>query len=139
MNKNELAEFVARLPEHLRFFFHPPTDESDKAEYVKAMGEHLARVRQFEKELLAHGVRADRFLAEAGPTIEAALKSQARIESLEDGLLHAHADSAEAQHKLYKAGGILLKELEEENPFAAGVEDLRELLDEMAEDFPKEE
>ena len=67
------------------------------------------------------------------------VKSQARIESLEDGLLHAHADSAEAQHKLYKAGGKLLKELEEENPFAPGVEDLRELLDEMAEDFPKEE
>src|SRR5687767_3708141 len=67
MSEKELAEFVAKLPEHLRFFFEVPAEGLEAEEFFKWTRERLDKVRQHREELMAHGIAADSYLAEAEP------------------------------------------------------------------------
>lgn len=138
MNEQELAEFVARLPAHLRVFFEPPPEDLEPDAYVNALRERLDWVRRHREELLAHGVAADRFLADMAPKVEDLAARNAEVDLAEDRLLNAQADRADAEYSLFLALKQRFKAMEEENPFAPEVEELREQLEELAENFPKE-
>jgi hypothetical protein len=64
MNEKELAELMARLPEHLRFFFVQAPAGLDAEEFIRYSSDLFAKVRQHRDELIAHGIAADRFLAD---------------------------------------------------------------------------
>ncbi len=138
MDENELAEFVARLPAHLRFFFDPVPDDMEDDEAMQFMQERVAKVRKFREELMAHGVAADRFLADAEPQLADLDKICAKIDETEDKLLNARADLADAQLNLFRAMQQALAQMEEKAPFSPQTEELREELEEWAKIFPKE-
>jgi hypothetical protein len=138
MDEKEFAEFVARLPAHLRFFFDPLPKELEDEEVLQFMRERVARVRELRDEFIAHGVAADRFIAESEPKIAGLELANQEVDRLEDALLNARADLADAQYKLFRASEQALRRMEEEKPFDPQVQELREEIDEWAKHFPKE-
>jgi hypothetical protein len=138
MDEKEFAEFVARLPAHLRFFFDPLPPELEDEEVVKFMRERMERVRELRDEFIAHGVAADRFLAESEPKIADLELANQEVDKLEDALLNARADLADAQYNLFRASEQALRVMEEEKPFDPQTQELREEIDEWAKHFPKE-
>jgi len=139
MNKKELAEFVARLPAHLRFFFEPPPADLDAEELVKFANERFAKVRQYREELIAHGIAADRYISENEGHIRELEKANAKVAKAEDTYLTATADRADAEYKLFQEMKKALAQMEQEKPFDPQVQELREQLEEFAKQFPKEE
>ena len=138
LNEKELAEFVAKLPEHLRFFFEEPPEGLEDEELIAFMQTRLAKVREHFEELKAHGVAADRFLAEAEPTLEEAVQAVKAVEEHQDKLLHLHADVAEAQAHLVRTLLKAVRNAEEHNPFHPDLPEWREQLEELAKQYPKE-
>lgn len=138
MDEKELAEFVARLPAHLRFFFDPLPDDLEDEDFMEFMRQRTAQVREFRDELMAHGVAADRFLADAEPKLADLEKVCGEVDQAEDKLLNARADLADAQLNLFRELKKALAEMEEKAPFDPKTEELREELEEWAKIFPKE-
>jgi hypothetical protein len=138
MDDKELTEFVARLPAHLRFFFDPLPEDLEHEEFLEFMRARTTRVREFRDELMAHGVAADRFLADAEPKLADVEKVCAEVDQAEDKLLNARADLADAQYKLFCELKKALAHMEENAPFDPKTEELREELEEWAKIFPKE-
>lgn len=139
VNEKELAEFVAQLPKHLRFFFEAFPENLEGDEVLEYSRTRLAKVRQHRDELVAHGIAADRFIADMEPRIAAAEKSQAKVDQLEDKLLHARADLADAEYKMFRETEKLLKHMEEQAPFDPLTEQVREDVEEWRKHFPKDD
>jgi hypothetical protein len=93
MNEKELAEFIARLPEHLRFFFEEPPAGMDAEETIRFSRDRMAKVRRHREELIAHGIAADRFLAEAEAKVQDLEEKNTEADKAEDILLHAGGGS----------------------------------------------
>lgn len=138
MNEEELAKFIAGLPEHLRFFFVQPPDGMDDEGIIKFSRERIALTRLYRDELIAHGVTADAFLADMVPKIQDLEKACVAVDKAEDAALTARANLADAEYELFKQTKKWVESMEEEKPFDPAVQEWREQLDELAKNFPKE-
>ena len=138
MTPQELSDFIANLPVHLRFFFDPPPKNLEPEEFVTQTREHMAKVRQHRDELLAHGIDADRFLKNMEESVRELEASNDKVEKVEDELLNARADLADAEYDLFLTNRKALEKLEEEKPFDPRVQEVREQMDEWAKHFPRE-
>jgi hypothetical protein len=138
MNEEELAKFIAKLPEHLRFFFAQPPSGMEDEEFLKFSRERIAMTRLYRDELIAHGVKADAFLADMVPKLQDMEKACLDVEKAEDDLLMKRADLADAEYELFKQTKKWVESMEEEKPFDPAVQEWREQLDELAKNFPKD-
>ena len=138
MTEQELAEFIASLPAHLRFFFEKPPPGLEAEELLKYSRERLEKVRLHLDELLAHGIPADQFLHSLEEMVCDLEAKHADVERTEDTFLAATADKADAEYKLFCAARQVLGELLEANPFDPKVQEMRDHLEEWAKHFPKE-
>lgn len=138
MNEKELEKFIAGLPEHLRFFFVQPPEGMDAEEFLKFSREQVAMTRLYRDELIAHGVKADDFLANIVPKFQAAEQACLDVDKSENDLLTARANLADAEYNLFKLMKQGVESMEEEKPFDPAVQEWREQLDELAKNFPKE-
>jgi hypothetical protein len=138
MNEEELAKFIAKLPEHLRFFFAQPPSGMEDEEFLKFSRERIAMTRLYRDELIAHGITADAFLADMVPKLQGLEKACLDVDKTEDDLLTKRADLADAEYDLFKQLKQQVESMEEEKPFDPEVQASREQLDELAKNFPKD-
>ena len=138
MNEKELATFIARLPDHLRFFFEQPPKGLEAEELLAFSRERISKVRQHREELIAHGIKADDFLKGAEEVTRPLAEAQGKVEKLEDELLHARANAADAEYALFRVCKETVSAMEEVKPFDSEVQELREEVDEWSKHFPKE-
>lgn len=128
------------LPPHLRFVHDLRFCRKDEIpeDYAVFMGEQIRLLKQHRIELTAHGVNVAGLLAAYEPYYDELVAMNSRVEELQEEMLHACADSAEAQLDVFRSMKQLLKAAEETKPFDPATQNLRELVEEWRDQFPKE-
>jgi hypothetical protein len=138
MNEKALAEFLTRVPVHLRFWFEAPPGDLEAEEMVEFMRDRCGKARMHRAELTAHGLPADRFIADMEKTIRELAGANAVVEQAEEEYLQAKANTADAEYDMFRACQKALAEAEKDDPADPHVQEMRKGVEELAKHFPKE-
>jgi hypothetical protein len=97
----------------------------------------LENIRNFQDLLRKRGLDPERLIASLEPLVSNLAAANKKIEAAQEQLLHATADKADAEWAAVDAMEEAINAAAEERPFDPQVEEWKELLEELREDYPK--
>ena len=97
----------------------------------------LQNIRDFQDRLRKHRLDPERLIAWLEPAVRNLAAANKRIAAAQEQLLHANADKADAEWAAVDALEEAIKFAAEERPFDPQVEEWKEMLEELREDYPK--
>jgi hypothetical protein len=97
----------------------------------------LENIRNFQDLLRRHGLDPERLIAGIEPHLKRVAAADKKIEEAQEQFLQAVADGADAEWQAIDALEEAVKVAAEERPFDPQVEEWKEMLEELREDYPK--
>jgi hypothetical protein len=97
----------------------------------------LENIRNFQDLLRRHGLDPERLLVPLEAMLNNLAGANKKIEAAQEQLLHAAADKADAEWAVVDALEDAINAAAEERPFDPQVEEAKELLEELREDYPR--
>jgi hypothetical protein len=109
----------------------------DREMKIAILSTFLTNVRDHAELLRKHGYDPERLIVTLEPLLKNAAAAEKRVEEAQEQLLQAVADKADAEWKAVDALEEAIKFAEEERPFDPQVQEWKELLEELREQYPK--
>ena len=97
----------------------------------------LENIRNFQDLLRKHGLDPQRLIVPLEAMLNNLAAANKKVEAAQEQLLQAAADKADAEWAAVDALEEAIKVAAEERPFDPQVEEWKELLEELREDYPK--
>jgi DNA-binding FrmR family transcriptional regulator len=97
----------------------------------------LDNVRDHRDLLQKHGYDPERLIAGLEPHLKKAVASNKKVAEIQEQLLHATADMADAMREMVDGMEEAIKVAAEERPFDPQVEEWKETLEEFRKEYPK--
>ena len=97
----------------------------------------LENIRNFQDLLRKHGYDPDRLIVSLEAMLNNVAAANKKVEAAQEQFLQATADKADAERAAVDALEEAIKVTAEERPFDPLVEEWKELLEELREDYPK--
>ena len=97
----------------------------------------LQNIRDFQDRLRKHGLDPERLIVPLEAMLNNVAAANKKVEQAQEQFLHAAADKADAERAAVDALEEAIKVAAEERPFDPQVEEWKEMLEELREDYPK--
>lgn len=127
------------VPPELEFMLHPPKISGrDGDEGLVLFREYIGKVRAVRESMRAIGLDADKVIAELEAKLKGMERSGKEADEATQNYLHATADVADAEVKLFKAAYSVVSNALKERPFDPELQEWMEQLEGWKQDLPKE-
>jgi hypothetical protein len=97
----------------------------------------LENIRNFQDLLRRHGLDPERLIVPLEAMLNNVTAANKKVEAAQEQFLQAAADKADAERAAVDALEEAIKVAAEERPFDPQVEEWKEMLEELREDYPK--
>jgi hypothetical protein len=97
----------------------------------------LENIRNFQDLLRKHGLDPERLIVPLEAMLNNVSAANKKVETAQEQVLHAAADKADAERAAVDALEEAINVAAEERPFDPQVEEAKELLEELREDYPR--